>query len=344
MPVRDANSQWDLQDRTDTINEIDNQYGLITQLGIFESKGITTKTFQYDKTEDGYALIEDRPWGSKRDQFVGKGKAKTYAFPVPHFPYDGHVKPSDVAGKRAVGTDNEFDSTSLAVARELKRIRTDWDQTREWAHRTAIVEGKVYAPNGTVDVDFYRDLGVTKKTVSYALATPTTQVQEKGEEVVGHIQDNMKDGAIVEEIISLCSPKFFSGLVRHPKYEQAYASFQSNNSNGNILRDRLGVMNGKYRVFRGGDDILYVEYRGVMNGQQIIPDGKAYALPLDASGGTFKTIFAPMEHMKYVNTEGQEMYAFEYELERGQGIDIESESNFADFVFRPQCIVELTYD
>lgn len=343
MAVRDANSQWDLQDRTDTINEIENQYGLLTQLGIFDKKGVTTKTFQYDQTEDGFGLIEDRPWGAKRDQFAGKQKSKTHAFPLPHFPYDGHVKPSDVAGKRAVGTDNEFDTLDLAVARELKRIHGDWGQTKEWAHRTAIVEGKVYAPNGTVDVDFYRDLGVTRKTVAYTLGTPTTQVQEKGEEVVGHIQDNMKDGTIVSDIIALCSPKFFSGLVRHPKYEQAYASFNASNSNGNILRDRLGVVNGKFRTFRGGDDILYIEYRGVMKGQQIIPDGEAYALPLDASGETFKTIFAPMEHTKYVNTEGQEMYAFEYELERGQGWDIESESNFADFVFRPQCIVKLTH-
>lgn len=343
MAVRDANSQWDLQDRTDTINEIENQYGLLTQLGIFDKKGVINKTFQYDQTEDGFGLIEDRPWGAKRDQFAGKQKSKTYAFPIPHFPYDGHVKPSDVAGKRLAGTGNEFDSVDLAVARELKRIRGDWDQTKEWAHRTAIVEGKVYAPNGSVDVDFYRDLGITKKVVSFALATPTTQVQEKGEEVVGHIQDNMKDGSIVSDIIALCSPKFFSALVRHPKYEQAYSAFNASNSNGNILRDRLGVVNGKFRTFRGGDDILYIEYRGVMKGQQIIPDGEAYALPLDASGETFKTIFAPMEHTKYVNTEGQEMYAFEYELERGQGWDIESESNFADFVFRPQCIVKLTH-
>jgi hypothetical protein len=340
MAVRE--SDFLLQDRTETINKIENEYGLISQLGIFGFEGITTRTFQFDQVEDGFALIEDRAWGSKRDQVVGKGVVKTHAFPIPHFPFDGHIKPSDVQSRRLPGTDAEFDSMDRAVARELTRIRKSWAQTREWAFREAIVSGAVYAPNGTVSIDYYTELGITQKVVDFELDTATTEVQEKGEEVVGHIQDNLLDGTLVEDIIALCSPEFFASLIRHAKYEEAYKYYNASNGNGDPLRDRLSTMQGKFRTFRGGDGIMYVEYRGSMKGVQLIPANEAYAFPLDASGETFKVIHAPADHVDYVNTEGQEMYAFDYELERGRGHDIETESNFAPFIFKPQAVVKLT--
>lgn len=342
MAVRETGNPNFLQDRTSTINKIENEYGLFTQLGIFDMEGITTRTFQYDQYEDGFGLIEDRAWGGKRDQFVGKEVLKTYAFPVPHFPFDGHIKPSDIQSRRLPGSDNEFDTVDAAVARELARIRSSWSQTKEWALRTAIVTGSVYAPNGTVTTNYFTDLGVTQKTVDYLLGAGTTILQEKGEEVVGHIQDNMLDGTLVTDIVAVCSPSFFSRLVRHAAYEEAYKYYAASNSNGDVLRDRLATMNGKYRTFRGGDGIMYIEYRGTMKGTDLIPDGEAYAFPLDASGETFKVIHAPADHMDYVNTEGQEMYAWTYELDRGKGVDVETESNFAPMIFKPQCVVKLT--
>ena len=340
MAVRE--NSFLLQDRTETINKIENEYGLINQLGLFGSEGITTRTFQYDEYEDGFALIEDRAWGSKRDQFAGKEVVKTHAFPVPHFPFDGHIKPSDVQSRRRPGTDNDFDTVDLAVARELTRIRKSWAQTKEWALRTAIVDGKVYAPNGTVDVDYYTELGVTRKVVDYVLGTAATEVAEKGEEVVGHIQDELQDGTLVEDIVALCSPSFFSKLIRHEKYEDAYKYYAGSNSNGDPLRDRLSTMNGKFRTFRGADGIMYIEYRGKMKGVDIIPADKAYAMPMDTDGAYFKVIYSPQDHMDWVNTEGQEMYAQVYELERGRGIDVETESNMAPMIFKPQVVVELT--
>lgn len=344
MPVN--NSPFTLQDRTATINKIENEFGLFSQLGIFSSQGITTRSFVYDVDESGYGLVEDRAWGAPRDQYAGKGQAKQYSFPIPHFPYDGRVTAADVQNRRQVGTDNTFDSVDAAVARELTTMRTSWAQTREWAHRTAIVEGKVYAPNGTVDVDYYAQLGETRKVVDYELDVPETSVPEKGEEVVQHIQENAFEGSVVASYVAICNPSFFSKLVRHQYNEEAYKYWQANNANGALLRDRLPTMKvGNAitgRTFLGADNILYIEYTGAMKGVPMIPVDKAYALPVDVSETLFKTIYAPMDHLDYVNTEGQEMYSLQVPDADGRGMTLQSESNFADFIFKPQVVVELT--
>lgn len=331
-----------LEDRTSTINKLENEYGLMNQLGIFGSTGVTTRTFQYDQYEDGFGLIEDREWGSPRNQYVGKEKIRTYAFPIPHFPFDGKVVPSDVQSRRMPNTDQDFDTMDAAVARELARLRRSWEQTKEWALRTAIVSGTVYSPNNTVSVDYFADLGVTRLVVNYELNQATTSPQEKGESVVAHIQDELQDGTLVEDIVAFCSPQFFSSLIRHPEYEEAYKYYAGNNGNGDPLRDRLSTINGIFRTFRGGDGIMYIEYRGSVKGTQLIPANDAYAIPMDAAQEIFQVMYAPADHMDYVNTEGQEMYAFVYEDERGKGVEIETESNFAPFCFKPQVMVRMT--
>lgn len=338
MAVRDSNDINQIQDRTKTINKIENEYGLISQLGIFFGEGISTRSFQYDQVEDGFSLIEDRPWGARRDQFVDKGVVKTHSFPVPHFPFDGHIKPSDLQSKRAPGTDAEAKTSDREVAKELARMQRSWSVTKEWANREAIVNGTVYSPNGTVSVNYYTDLGITRKEVDFVLGTNTTNIQEKGEEVVAHIQDNLQDGSLVTDIVALCSPEYFAKHVGHAKTQTAYTYYNATNANGDPLRDRLSTINGKFRTFRGVDGIMYIEYRGSIKGTQIIPANDAYFMPLDAVDA-FKTVYAPADHMDYVNTEGQEMYAWSYELDRGRGIDLESESNFANFILKPQVVV-----
>lgn len=338
MSVRDINDINLIQDRTGTINKIENKYGLISQLGIFSGEGVSTRSFQYDQVEDGFSLIGDRQWGGRRDQFGDNEIVKTHSFPIPHFPFDDNIKPSDLQSKRASGSDADTKVASREVAKKLARMRSSWEATREWAHRTAIVNGTVYSPNGTVAVDYYADLGITRKEVDFVLGTGTTDIQGKGEEVVAHIQDNLQDGTLVTDLVALCSPEFFAKLTGHTKTQEAYKYYSATNGNGDPLRDRLSTINGKFRTFRGVDGIMYIEYRGSIKGTQIIPANDAYIMPLDAQD-MFKTIYAPADHMDYVNTEGQEMYAWTYDLERGRGIDIETESNFADFILKPQAVV-----
>jgi hypothetical protein len=328
-----------LEDRTVDINKIENQYGLLGQLGVFSETGVRTRTFQYDQIESGFSLPEDRPWGSRRDQFVDKNVVKTHSFAIPHFPFDGHIMPEDVQSQRAPGTDQEFSTFDQKVAEELVNINRSWAMVREWSRLQLLIYGTVYAPNSTVVTNYYTDLGYTQKDVDYDIDTGGTGVpQAKSEEVIAHIQDNIQDGSLVSEFISLDSPEFFSKLTTNTNVKEAYSQFAATNANGNFLRDRLPTMGRGHRTFIDQAGILHIEYRGSVKGTPLIPAGEARIFPL--ASGIFKTFYAPMSHNDYVNTVGVPMYAFVYENDRGQGYDIESESNFAHFMAKPQVVVK----
>lgn len=338
MAVRKSGVNF-LEDRTESVNKIENMYGLVTQMGIFEDAGVRTRTFQYDQIEKGFALIEDRPWGARRDQFADKQVVQTHTFAIPRFTFDGHIKPSDVQSQRRPGTDAEFSTLDEKIAEELMTINNSWAQTREWARLQLLKDGTVYAPNGTVVTNYYSQLGVSQKTVYFDFSNSSAIMQEKGEEAIAHIQDNLQEGMIVTDFVSLDSPSFFSSLIKHASVKEAYNQFSATNANGNILRDRLPTVMGGFRSFVDQSGILHIEYRGKMKGQDLIPAGEARIVPVGALG-LFKTIYAPMEHNDYVNTVGVPMYAFVYENDRGQGYDIETDSNFANFCSKPQLIVK----
>lgn len=342
MAVRSPSDINKVQDRTSTINKIENQWGLITQLGLFTSEGVRTRSFQYDVIESGYALIADSPWGSRRDQFVGKEVTSTHSFSIPHFQFDGAISPEDVAERRMPGTDQEMDTLDRHVAKELAAIRSSWAMTREWAMAKLITDMTIYAPNGTVVTNYYTALGETRKKVAYNIDTSNTAVDvgTKGEEVRSYIRQNLLDGSIVNNYVAICSPEFFTKLIAHDSVKSAYQYYQNNNRNGEILKERLPTIVGGYRTYWGKDGIMYIEYDGSIKGSQLIPANKAYVIPMDTSQ-LFKTYYAPMSHVDYVNTVGQEQYAFVYELDRGRGWDIETESNFAHFCAKPRLVVEL---
>lgn len=342
MPVRSNTDHNKVQDRTSTINKIENQWGLVTQLGLFQPESVRTRSFQYDVIESGYALIPDTPWGSRRDQFVGKEVTSTHSFSIPHFTFDGKISPDDVSERRMPGTDQEFDTLDRHISKELLAIRQSWAMTREFSHVNLITTGTVYAPNNTVSIDYFASLQESRKIVYYDIDTANSgsEVWEKGEEVRSYIRQNLLDGSIVNNYVVICSPEFFKKMIVHDSVRTAYQYYQNNNRNGEILKERLPTMIGGYRTFFGGDGMMYIEYDGVIKGQQLIPANKAYAIPMDTTN-LFKTFYAPMSHVDYVNTPGQEQYAFVYELDRGRGWDIETEANFADFCAKPRLIVEL---
>ncbi|MNE61319.1 hypothetical protein D3C80_1565260 [compost metagenome] len=111
----------------------------------------------------------------------------------------------------------------------------------------------------------------------------------------------------------------------------------------NPLKDRLRAAgyDARFRDFTFGN-IHYLEYRGVgPDGQRYIPANEAYFIPTGL-GEDFVQVFGPADHFDYINTQGQELYAFEYGDHRGQLIEIATESNFIHVMRRPQLIVRGT--
>lgn len=325
----------EVQDWTQEVNVIPNQWGTIGNLGIFQEEPVAEHVVVFEETTRDGALLVDRVRGDRGT--VGKDPSrKLHTFAVPHFPHDDAISPQDLQGKRAYGS-QAVETLELVRARKLERIRQNHAWTLEFARAQAITAGTVYAPSGTVAQNWNTEFGVTRLSVDFVLGTSTTEVIAKIEAGIAQIQDNAF-GETVTGTVVLCSPEWFAKLISHPSVKVAYQYYQQMGTNP--LRERLGGNNALHREFEFGGT-RFIEMRDTYAGQRLIPTGKAYMVPLGTMN-TFKTYFSPANRFGLVNTLGEQVYVFENADQKGTKIEIESESNFVNALLRPALIVEFT--
>lgn len=330
--IRSFDKPFEIVDLTEELNLIPNTWGLINELGIFRNESVSQHTVTVEATSGTLSVIGDTIRGARN--LVNKDDTRSiYAFSIPHFPLDDQVSPQDLQGKRAYGSD-QADTEAAVIARKLERIRRNHAVTLEAARAYAITNGATYAPNGTVNADYYSDFGITRKTVDFVLGTATTEITGKIEEFIAHIQDNQLTGEVMTGVVVLCSPTFFAKLISHAQVKDAYKYYSSVQE---PLRNRLGT--GLYRRFEHGGAV-FIEYRGSYNGTALIPAGDAYALPTGTMD-TFITHFSPANKLSLVNTLGQEAYVFQYRDPKDEGILLQSEANHLSLIRRPATVVRL---
>jgi hypothetical protein len=329
--IRSFDKPFELVDYTQELLIIPNTWGLMNELNVFENEGVAQHSITVEKIDQTLALITDRTRGERNN--VNKDDSRElHSFPIPHFPLDDYITPEDIQGKRAYGKANAEEQLGFVRARKLQRIRRNHAVTLEAARMQAITAGTAYAPNNTIAIDWYSAFGITRTVVDFVLGAGTTDVVAKGELVLAAIQDNVLSGDIVNEIVGLCSPEFFTKLIAQAGVKEAYKYYSSTQD---PLRNRLG--SGLYREFSHGG-IRYIEYRGAYNGTALIPAGDAYFMPMGVTD-MFKTYFSPANKFGFVNTSGEEAYVFEYPGDRDEKIVLQSESNFINMLRRPQVVV-----
>jgi hypothetical protein len=335
MIIRSFGNNFEVQDWTQEINVVPNQWGTIGQLGIFTEESVAEHVVVFEEiTKDG-ALIVDRVRG---DRATGGKDAsrKLHTFPVPHFPHDDAISPQDIQGKRAYGSATEAETLEAVRARKMERIRQNHAWTLEYARAQALTAGTVYAPNGTVTQNWNTEFGVARLSVDFTLGTSTVEPLALIEQGIAQIQDNAF-GETVTGTVVLCSPEFFGKLIRHANVKTAYQYYSSTQE---PLRQRLGGNNALHREFDYGGT-RFIEMRDTYAGNRLIAAQKAYMIPTGTQNA-FKTYFSPANRFGLVNTLGEQVYLFESADSKGMKIELESESNFVNALLRPALVVEFT--
>lgn len=332
--TRSFENIFEVTDYTQELLLVPNMWGLVNSMGLFDSVPVSQHSIVVESHEGSLAVITDRHRG-ERNNVNSDDTRITRAFNIPHFPLDDALFPEDIQGKRAYGSMDAAETEAAVMARKLERVRRNHAITMEVARCQAITQGTAYAPNGTVSHNYYTEFGITREEVDFVLGTATTEVNEKIEDVISHIQDNVKTGDVVSNIVVLCSPAFFAKLIKHAKITEAYKYYTSTQE---PLRNRLGG-GGLYRRFVHGG-VEFVEYRGEYNGTALIPAGDAYAFPTGVAD-LFETYFSPARKFSFVNTLGEEAYAFTYRSPQDDKITIETEHNALHLVRRPSAVVRL---
>ena len=337
MLIRSPSNNFDVVDLTSAVRNIPIQYGTFNQMGIFMEEGVSSEAVVFEETTQNGALIIDRVRGEKNT--VSKdGTRKLHSFVIPHFPLDDYISPKDLQNKSAYTDFNEVEQLQNVRTRKLERLRKNHDWTLNKARAQALFSATVYAPSGTVTQNWNTEFGVSRTAVDFVLGTDTTEVLAKIEDVIAAIYDGMA-GENYNGIVVPCDSAFFNKLIIHPLVKEAYKYAQANQAGLDPMRGRLAaggspLPNGREFYFGG---LTFKEVRDAYNGTKIVTASEGVAVPTGSD--MFKTYFAPAERFGLVNTQGEMMYAFEQADQKNTKIEIETESNHASALLRPQAVV-----
>lgn len=317
-------------DWTEELNVLPNKHGTINQLGLFQQEGISTTVVQFEEVTVGEGVLIDRVRGERGTVSTDR-TSKIRAWAVPHFPHQDFILPGDIIEKRAYGSPDQPDGLAQARVRKMSDVQRIHALTQDAARFKLITTGDVYAPAGTVSMNYYTEFGVSRKEVDFDLDTGTTQVLSKAEEVLGYAEDNAT-GTTFTGYVALCSPEFFQKLITHASVQAAYMYYRDGNQQP--LRDRLGLV-GTQRMFEYGN-ITYIECRGSIAGTKLIPANDAYFVPTGSD--IFKTYFAPANKFSLIGTQGVPMYMFEKTVDDEMYV-LDTETNFLNAVRKPQLVI-----
>lgn len=336
-----------LVDVTPTVQVVDNTWGLLNALGLFNHEMKSQKVVMLNRTHEVDTLLTDRNW-DERKNVMKRGDREFMTFAIPHFPVMDEVTPNDLDGN--VDMEALFAgqiSTPLqlqtVLADKLIAMRKSAALTLEFARMMLLKDGSVYAPNQTVTTNWYNEFGVTRDVIKMNLGSLTDDPQAKMGDIFGSIQDSVLSGQTVTDIIAVCSPEFFNKLITNPFVTESYANFNQRQG-PEILNQRLGTrapLDARYRVFDYGG-VTFIEVRGGVGGVRYIEPGKAYIFPRGTD--SFRTMFAPANKFSYINKPAQEVYAFQKAGDKDDVIELETETNFINALVRPQIVKTLDMD
>lgn len=342
MIIRSFDNGFTLTDWTEELNIIPNNWGTIQALGIFQEEPVAEHSVTFEKiTKDG-ALIVDRVRGARHNENQDY-KREVHSFVVPHFPLSDYISPNDIQGKRAYGNPGEAETIAAVRSRKMERIARNHAWTLEAARAQALTLGTVYAPNGTVSQSWFTEFNKTQTVVNFQFTSSTTDVMGAIEAVIAAIQDN---GGLITMtgVVVLCSRQFFSALIAHPSTKTAY-QYYTTNGQVQPLRERLAKTSAdmqslaSHRMFDYGG-VVFVEMRDQYNGNYLIPDNTAVAVPTGTD--YFRTYFSPANRFFTVNTLGERMYMFETPSIDGTEVKIDTESNHCSALMRPELVIKIT--
>ena len=336
--IRSYTNAFEVTDYTQELQIVPNSWTLLNDSGLFSEEFLSTNTVTFEEQASTLGLIGDQYRGAK-PQANKDDNRKIRSYPIAHFPILDAVKPEDIQGKRAYGSNDMAETEAAVIARKMERIRRNMDITMEVGRFSLLTSLSLYAPNGTISGNLATDFGITQTSVDFVLNTATTDIVAKVETVIASMQDNANSGDVITGIIAYCSPEWFAKLISHAKVVEAYKYFSATEGQM-IQRNRAGGNNGLYREFTYAG-IRFIEVRTVLAGARLIPAGEVVFVPT-GTDNVFVSYFGPANRMDFVNTTAERGYMWTYRDPKGAGIDIDGEFNVTHMCRKPQLIVKGT--
>lgn len=319
---------------TDAINKRPFQPGRLGQLGLFQSKGITTTTLWVEEKSGVLSLVQTSARGAAGGT-VGTNSRIGRSFRVPHLQQNGTVLADEVQGIRAFGSESALHTVEDLVNERNGEMQDNILVTQEY-HRMGAVQGLILDADGSTLFNLFTEFNVSQHTHDIAFGTTTTAVRSR---IVAakRLAEAELGGVTISGWRGFCGKNWFDALVDHTTVAEAYKYQQ-----GLQLQSDLRESGFSY----GG--VAWEEYRGSVAPQaggsavSFVHDDQAWLVPVVP--GMFVTRYAPADYEETVNTMGLPFYAKQAPDPGGfnKYRALEVQSNPISLCLRPRAVIKLT--
>jgi hypothetical protein len=342
--TRSLANGFQLTDWTDEINNVDNQFGLISSMNLFATQGTSQDSIIFDKsiTENTLLPAVDRRSGATTK--AAQGKSSIFSLPLAYFKASDYITAADMQGIRDASTPEGAVQFAKLRVKKLESLRLQVDQSNEYMKLQA-AKGIMKTPDGDVIANMFTEFGVTQTSIDFLLGTPGTDIDKKISELKRTLQTNLKTGAAVQGKPTLIvDGLFFDKLISHPNMRSAYLSYQ--NSGAQRMRDSTNT-------FMSWGSVDQFEHRGVVfmtyDATFRLPNGTTEAAVAANTGhllpgvqGLFRGYFGPSNKLSQANVVGRELFAWEYTDPRDEQHEMQVETAPLFFCTQPQALIKVT--
>ncbi len=332
------NDAFSVTSLTDALRDVKPRSSRLRDLGLFTSSSVNTLSIAIERIGDALQLVAPTPRGGPGEK-RGNKKRTIENLQVPHFQRDWSVYADEVQGVRAFGSETELETVQMKVAERIDEQVQDLDLTEEYSMLGA-VQGVVTYKDGTT-LDLYSKFGVSQAAeVDFDLdnANPTDGVLRK--KCTDMIRGARKalGGLPFGYLHAFVGDNFFDYLLMHKEVRATYQGW----SDAQILRDSyVGPNRASNPIFQFGN-IVFENYGAIEDtgdgALMGINTDKARFVPIGLPG-LFRTYYAPADYVETVNTRGLRLYAKQWQMQNGKGIDGEVQMNALNICTRPQALL-----
>lgn len=187
-------SNFEVVDRTNEILVLPQNWTLMNDSGMWNEEFLATRTVTFEERGGHLFIVKDQVPGAA-PQTTGNDLRKLHSYPMSHHPFMDALLPQDIATVLRPGAlAPELDSKDRALMVKMERIRKSYDRTINFARFRTVADGSIWAPNGTIAGNFYTDFGITRQNVNFDLATATTDIIDKCQQVISNFQSQATEG------------------------------------------------------------------------------------------------------------------------------------------------------
>lgn len=326
---------------TESINEMESQYGLINGSGLFTGSGTSEKAVVFDKLTATTTLLPQVVRGSKGITTGHEHGVETFSIPLAYFKHMDNLTAADIYRWRAPGTTDK-ETVARASAEKLQDIRFLADQMQEYLKCQAL-KGIFKTPDQTVVANMFTEFNQVQQTVDFDLDTNTTDVNAKIMELKRKVKAGLKTSTM-NGIDVYVDEDFYDALVGHASMKSYY--LVGDQASRVYREDTARYTEWGVQDWFEHKGVRFICYNPTFNlpsgsTEDFLASKTGIAVPRGARG-LFRSYFGPSNKLNAVGEPGQEMYVRTYLDPRDEFVDFELEMAPLHFCTQPLSLVSLT--